>query len=161
MFATIDEAIADIRDGKIVVVVDDADRENEGDFIIAAEKVTPEIVNFMATHGRGLICMPIVAERLDQLAVPPMVPELASTHETAFSVPIDLANGSTGISAYDRAATVRKVLDANAVPEDFRKPGHTFPLRAQPGGVLKRAGHTEAAVDLARLAGLYPAGVIC
>jgi 3,4-dihydroxy 2-butanone 4-phosphate synthase/GTP cyclohydrolase II len=161
MFATIDEAIADIRDGKIVVVVDDADRENEGDFIIAAEKVTPEIVNFMATHGRGLICMPIVAERLDQLSIPPMVPELASTHETAFSVPIDLANGSTGISAHDRAATVRKVLDANAVPEDFRKPGHTFPLRAQLGGVLKRAGHTEAAVDLARLAGLYPAGVIC
>ena len=158
MFATIEEAVADIREGNIVVVVDDADRENEGDFIIAAERVTPEIVNFMATHGRGLICMPIVAERLDQLGIPPMVPELASTHETAF---IDLANGSTGISAYDRAATVRKVLDANAVPEDFRKPGHTFPLRAQPGGVLKRAGHTEAAVDLARLAGMYPAGVIC
>jgi 3,4-dihydroxy 2-butanone 4-phosphate synthase/GTP cyclohydrolase II len=161
MFSTIEEAIADIRDGKIVVVVDDADRENEGDFIIAAEKVTPDVINFMATHGRGLICMPIVAERLDQLAIPPMVPELASTHETAFSVPIDLANGSTGISAHDRAATVRKVLDANAVSEDFRKPGHTFPLRAQPGGVLKRAGHTEAAVDLAKLAGLYPAGVIC
>ena len=115
MFATIEEAVADIREGKIVVVVDDADRENEGDFIIAAERVTPEIVNFMATHGRGLICMPIVAERLDQLAIPPMVPELASTHETAFSVPIDLANGSTGISAYDRAVG-RRPCRTSAAP---------------------------------------------
>jgi len=161
MFATIEEAIADMRDGKVVIVVDDADRENEGDFVMAAEKVTADAVNFMATHGRGLICMPIVSERLDQLRIPPMVPELASTHETAFSVSIDLSNGGTGISAYDRAATIRKVLDANAVQEDFRKPGHVFPLRAQSGGVLKRAGHTEAAVDLSKLAGLYPAGVIC
>src|SRR6266700_1623951 len=119
-FVCVPEAIEEIRSGRILVVVDDEDRENEGDLTIAAERVTPEIVNFMATHGRGLICMPIVAERLDQLAIPPMGPELASTHETAFSVPLDLANGSTGISAYDRAATVRKVLDANAVPEDFR-----------------------------------------
>jgi 3,4-dihydroxy 2-butanone 4-phosphate synthase/GTP cyclohydrolase II len=161
MFATIEEAIQDIRDGKIIVVVDDADRENEGDFIIAAERADADAVNFMATHGRGLICLPIVGERLDQLRIPPMVPELASTHETAFSVSVDLAMGGTGISAHDRAATVRKLLDANAVQEDFRKPGHVFPLRAQSGGVLKRAGHTEAAVDLARLAGLYPAGVIC
>jgi 3,4-dihydroxy 2-butanone 4-phosphate synthase / GTP cyclohydrolase II len=161
MFATIDEALEDIREGKVIIVVDDADRENEGDFIVAAEKVTPEIINFMATHGRGLICMPIVAERLDALQIAPMVPEKISTHETAFTVPIDVANGGTGISAHDRAATVRKVLDANAVPDDFRKPGHTFPLRAQSGGVLRRAGHTEAAVDLSRLAGLYPAGVIC
>jgi 3,4-dihydroxy 2-butanone 4-phosphate synthase/GTP cyclohydrolase II len=161
VFSTIEEAIDDIREGKVIVVVDDADRENEGDFIIAAERVTPDVVNFMATHGRGLICMPIVGERLDGLGIPPMVPELASTHETAFSVSVDLSNGGTGISAHDRSATVRKILDANAVPEDFRKPGHVFPLRAQPGGVLKRAGHTEAAVDLARLAGLYPAGVIC
>jgi len=161
MFASIEQAIADIADGKVVIVVDDADRENEGDFIMAAEKTSADAVNFMATHGRGLICMPIVGERLDQLGIPPMVPELASTHETAFSISVDLMHGGTGISAHDRAATIRKILDANAVPEDFRKPGHVFPLRAQPGGVLKRAGHTEAAVDLARLAGLYPSGVIC
>ncbi|HEX9774896.1 MAG TPA: bifunctional 3,4-dihydroxy-2-butanone-4-phosphate synthase/GTP cyclohydrolase II [Actinomycetota bacterium] len=161
MFATIPEAIEDLREGKIIIVVDDADRENEGDFVMAAEKCSAEAVNFMATHGRGLICMPVIGERLDQLGIPPMVPEMASTHETAFSISVDLMHGGTGISAHDRAATVRKLLDANAVPEDFRKPGHVFPLRAQPGGVLKRAGHTEAAVDLSRLAGLYPAGVIC
>ena len=160
-FATIDEAVAELAAGRIIIVVDDADRENEGDFIMAAEKVTPDAVNFMATHGRGLICMPVMSERLDQLGIPPMVPELAATHETAFSVSVDLAMGGTGISAQDRAATILKLLDANAVQEDFRKPGHVFPLRAQAGGVLKRAGHTEAAVDLARLAGLYPAGVIC
>ncbi len=161
VFASIEEAIEDIRAGGIIIVVDDADRENEGDFVMSAERVTPEAINFMAMHGRGLICMPITGERLDQLGIPPMVPELAATHETAFSVSIDLAMGGTGISAHDRAATVAKVLDANAVPEDFRKPGHVFPLRAQPGGVLKRAGHTEAAVDLARMADMYPAGVIC
>jgi 3,4-dihydroxy 2-butanone 4-phosphate synthase/GTP cyclohydrolase II len=161
MFSTIEEAIEDIRVGRIVIVVDDADRENEGDFIIAAEQVTPDTINFMAMHGRGLICMPIVSERLDELAIPPMVPEKATTHETAFAISVDLSDGGTGISAHDRAATVRRILDANAKPADFRKPGHIFPLRAQKGGVLKRAGHTEAAVDLARLAGLYPAGVIC
>ncbi|HEX9714024.1 MAG TPA: bifunctional 3,4-dihydroxy-2-butanone-4-phosphate synthase/GTP cyclohydrolase II [Actinomycetota bacterium] len=161
MFSPIEQAVADMRAGEIIIVVDDADRENEGDFVVAAERATPEVVNFMAMHGRGLICMPIIGERLDELNIPPMVPELAHTHETAFSVSIDLADGGTGISAHDRAATIRKVLDADADPEVFRKPGHVFPLRAQAGGVLKRAGHTEAAVDLARLAGLYPAGVIC
>ncbi|MFY9586126.1 MAG: bifunctional 3,4-dihydroxy-2-butanone-4-phosphate synthase/GTP cyclohydrolase II [Actinomycetota bacterium] len=161
MFATIDEALEQIRTGRIVIVVDDPDRENEGDFVVAAEKVTPEAINFMATHGRGLICMPVVAERLDQLGIPPMVPEKAETHETAFAISIDLADGGTGISAHERSATVRHVLDPDATPADFRKPGHIFPLRAQRGGVLKRAGHTEAAVDLARLAGLYPGAVIC
>ena len=160
-FATIDEALEEIAAGRIVVVVDDPDRENEGDFVIAAERVTPEAINFMATHGRGLICMPVVAERLDQLSIPPMVPEKAETHETAFAISIDLSDGGTGISAHERAATVRHVLDPDAKPEDFRKPGHIFPLRAQRGGVLKRAGHTEAAVDLSRLAGLYPGAVIC
>ena len=160
-WATIDEALEEIRAGRIVVVVDDPDRENEGDFVVAAEKVTPEAINFMATHGRGLICMPVVAERLDQLGIPPMVPEKAETHETAFAISIDLSAGGTGISAHERAATVRHVLDPDARPEDFRKPGHIFPLRAQRGGVLKRAGHTEAAVDLSRLAGLYPGAVIC
>ena len=160
-WATIDEALEEIRAGRIVVVVDDPDRENEGDFVVAAEKVTPEAINFMATHGRGLICMPVVADRLDQLGIPPMVPEKAETHETAFAISIDLSTGGTGISAHERAATVRHVLDPDARPEDFRKPGHIFPLRAQRGGVLKRAGHTEAAVDLSRLAGLYPGAVIC
>ena len=161
MFASIEAALDDIKAGKIVVVVDDPDRENEGDFVVAAERATPEAINFMATHGRGLICMPVIAERLDQLGIPPMVPEKADTHETAFAISIDLANGSTGISAHERAATVRHVLDPDATPADFRKPGHIFPLRAQRGGVLKRAGHTEAAVDLSRMAGLYPAAVIC
>jgi 3,4-dihydroxy 2-butanone 4-phosphate synthase/GTP cyclohydrolase II len=128
---------------------------------MAAETVTPEAINFMATHGRGLICMPIISERLDALGIPPMVPEKVHTHDTAFAVSIDLTGGGTGISAHDRASTVKRVLDPSAKPEDFRKPGHIFPLRAQPGGVLRRAGHTEAAVDLARLAGLQPAGVIC
>jgi 3,4-dihydroxy 2-butanone 4-phosphate synthase / GTP cyclohydrolase II len=161
VFAGIEEALEDIKSGKIVIVVDDPDRENEGDFVVAAEKATPESINFMATHGRGLICMPVVAERLDQLGIPPMVPEKAETHETAFAISIDLSTGGTGISAHERAATVRHVLDPDATPADFRKPGHIFPLRAQRGGVLKRAGHTEAAVDLSRLAGLYPAAVIC
>jgi 3,4-dihydroxy 2-butanone 4-phosphate synthase / GTP cyclohydrolase II len=160
-FATIGEALDEMKAGRIVVVVDDPDRENEGDFVVAAEKITPEAINFMATHGRGLICMPIVADRLDQLGIPPMVPEKAETHETAFAISIDLSTGGTGISAHERAATVKKVLDPDARPEDFRKPGHIFPLRAQRGGVLKRAGHTEAAVDLSRLAGLYPGAVIC
>src|SRR6266850_947604 len=160
-FDAIDDVVSDIAKGRIVIVTDDADRENEGDLVIAAEKVTPDIVNFMATHGRGLICMPVVPERLDHLDIPPMIPERAHTHDTAFSVSIDLTGGGTGISAHDRAATIRRLLDANARPGDFRKPGHVFPLRAQKGGVLKRAGHTEASVDLARMAGLYPAGVIC
>jgi 3,4-dihydroxy 2-butanone 4-phosphate synthase/GTP cyclohydrolase II len=162
MFAPIPDAVAAIARGEIVIVVDDADRENEGDFIMAAEKVTPQAVNFMATHGRGLVCLPLSGERLEQLRIPAMVPERAHTQETAFTVSIDLDEpGCTGISAFDRATCIRRVVDPDATPQDFRRPGHVFPLRAQPGGVLKRAGHTEAAVDLATLAGLRPAGVIC
>ncbi|HXF57265.1 MAG TPA: bifunctional 3,4-dihydroxy-2-butanone-4-phosphate synthase/GTP cyclohydrolase II [Actinomycetota bacterium] len=158
----VEEAIEDIRAGRIVIVVDDADRENEGDFVMAAEKVTPEAINFMATHGRGIICMPCEARRLDELGIPPMVPSKADSHETAFAVSIDARwKTTTGTSAYDRAATILTVCDPATRPEDIRMPGHVFPLRAQEGGVLRRAGHTEAAVDLARLAGLFPAGVIC
>ncbi|HWB70722.1 MAG TPA: bifunctional 3,4-dihydroxy-2-butanone-4-phosphate synthase/GTP cyclohydrolase II [Egibacteraceae bacterium] len=162
MFAPITDAIDAIARGDMVIVVDDADRENEGDFVMAAERVTPEAVNFMVTHGRGLLCLPLTGERLEQLRIPEMVPERSQSQETAFAVSIDLDEpGTTGISAFDRARCIRHVTAADARPEDFRKPGHVFPLRAQHGGVLKRAGHTEAAVDLARLAGLQPAGVIC
>jgi len=161
-FDSIEEAIEDISAGKIVIVVDDEDRENEGDFLMAAEKVTPEAINFMAKHGRGLICMPCDAQRLDELNLHPMVSDNTSTHGTAFTVSIG-AKGkiTTGISAYDRAVTIQTVIDPETRPEDISRPGHVFPLRAQDGGVLKRAGHTEAAVDLARLAGFFPAGVIC
>jgi 3,4-dihydroxy 2-butanone 4-phosphate synthase/GTP cyclohydrolase II len=161
-FDSIEEAIEDIRAGRIVIVVDDEDRENEGDFLMAAERVTPEAVNFMAKHGRGLICMPCTPDRLDELNIHPMVADNTSTHETAFTVSIG-AKGkiTTGISAYDRAVTIQAVVDPRTRPEDISKPGHVFPLRAREGGVLRRAGHTEAAVDLARLAGLFPAGVIC
>jgi 3,4-dihydroxy 2-butanone 4-phosphate synthase/GTP cyclohydrolase II len=160
--ATIPEAIEDIRAGKFVIIVDDEGRENEGDLALAAEKVTPDSINFMAKHGRGLICMPIIEERLDELKIPMMVRENTSKHETAFTVSIEAKHRvSTGISAHDRAATIKAVLDPTTKPEDLARPGHTFPLRAREGGVLVRAGHTEAIVDLARLAGLYPAGVIC
>jgi 3,4-dihydroxy 2-butanone 4-phosphate synthase/GTP cyclohydrolase II len=162
IFDRIEDAIEDIRQGRIVLVVDDADRENEGDFVMAAELVTPEAINFMATHGRGIICLPATGERLDELQIPLMVQRHETSHETAFTVSIDARSGTTtGTSAYDRAATVRAVCDPDTRPEDIGMPGHVFPLRAQEGGVLKRAGHTEAAVDLARLAGLCPAGVIC
>jgi 3,4-dihydroxy 2-butanone 4-phosphate synthase/GTP cyclohydrolase II len=161
-FASIDEAIEDIRSGRIVIVVDDADRENEGDFIMAAEAVTPDAINFMATHGRGIICLPVEGHRLDELQIPLMVAAKAGSHETAFAVSIDARGGTTtGTSAFDRAATIRAVCQPDTRPEDISMPGHVFPLRAHDGGVLKRAGHTEAAVDLARLAGMYPAGVIC
>jgi 3,4-dihydroxy 2-butanone 4-phosphate synthase/GTP cyclohydrolase II len=161
-FATIEEAIAEIASGRMLIVVDDEGRENEGDFVMAAEKVTPAAVNFMATHGRGLICMPLTGERLDDLQVPPMTSQNTSEQGTAFHVSVG-AKGliTTGISAADRAATVRAAIDPATRPEDLSRPGHVFPLRARPGGVLERAGHTEAAVDLARLAGLYPGGVIC
>jgi len=160
--ASIEEAIEDIRAGKFVIIVDDEDRENEGDLAMAAEKVTPEAINFMAKYGRGLICMPIIGERLDELRIPMMVGDNTSKHGTAFTVSIEAKHRvTTGISAYDRAATIKAVLDPNTKPEDLARPGHTFPLRARDGGVLVRAGHTEAIVDLARLAGLYPAGVIC
>ncbi|MEW6192640.1 MAG: bifunctional 3,4-dihydroxy-2-butanone-4-phosphate synthase/GTP cyclohydrolase II [Bacillota bacterium] len=161
MFNTIEEAIADIREGKMVVVVDDEDRENEGDLIMAAEKVTPEAVSFMAIHGRGLICVPITQKRADELDFPPMVLHNTDPHGTAFTVSVDARGVTTGISAYERALTIQKIVDPEAKPQDFRRPGHIFPLRAKEGGVLRRAGHTEAAVDLARLAGFSPAGVLC
>ena len=163
-FASIPEAIDDIRAGKMVVVVDDEDRENEGDLTIAAEKVTPDVINFMAKHGRGLICLPMTGERLDELRIPLMVQdeENSARFGTAFCVPVEAKHGTTtGISAADRARTVLAAIDPRTRPQDLARPGHMFPLRAQPGGVLQRAGQTEAAVDLARLAGLYPAGVIC
>lgn len=160
-FNTIEEAIEDIRQGKIVVVVDDEDRENEGDVIMAAEKVTPEALNFMVTYARGLVCMPITNERADELDLPLMVTHNTDKHGTAFTVSVDHKDTTTGISAFERAQTVKAILDPNTRPEDLRRPGHIFPLRCREGGVLRRAGHTEAAVDLARLAGLYPAGVIC
>ena len=160
-FASIEEAVEEIRRGRVVIVVDDADREDEGDFVMAAEKVTPEAINFMATHGRGIVCMPCTGARLDELRIPQMVSTKDGSLETAFSVSIDARSTTTGTSAYDRAATIRTVCEPAATGSDLRMPGHVFPLRAQEGGVLKRAGHTEAAVDLARLAGLCPAGVIC
>jgi 3,4-dihydroxy 2-butanone 4-phosphate synthase/GTP cyclohydrolase II len=161
-FATIEEAVAEIRAGRMVIVVDDEERENEGDLTLAAEKVTPEAINFMARYGRGLICLPMTAERLDELDVPLMVSKNTAAYRTAFCVSIEARkNVSTGISAADRAATVRAAVDPATRPDDLARPGHVFPLRAQPGGVLQRAGQTEAAVDLARLAGLTPAGVIC
>jgi len=161
-FASIEDAIESIRAGKMVIVVDDANRENEGDLTIAAEKVTPEAINFMARYGRGLICLSMTPERLDELEIPLMVSQNSSRFETAFCVSIE-AKGqtSTGISASDRAATVRASLDPATRPSDLARPGHMFPLRSRTGGVMVRAGQTEAAVDLARIAGLYPAGVIC
>ena len=160
--ATIPEAIQDFKDGKFVIIVDDEDRENEGDLACAADTVTPEQIAFMAKTGGGLICMPCIAQRLDELDIEPMVTKNTSRLGTAFSVSIEARHlVTTGISAYDRAATIRHVLNLDAKPGDFAKPGHTFPLRAAEGGVLMRAGQTEAAVDLARMAGLYPAGVIC
>lgn len=160
-FSAIEDAIEDIRQGKMVVVVDDEDRENEGDIIIAAEHVTPEVINFMATYAKGLICTPMEGERLDALNIPQMVANNTDHHETAFTVSVDAYNTETGISAYERCQTVKRLIDPQAKPSDFRRPGHVFPLRAVPGGVLRRAGHTEATTDLARLAGLYPAGLCC
>ncbi|MGI6679419.1 MAG: bifunctional 3,4-dihydroxy-2-butanone-4-phosphate synthase/GTP cyclohydrolase II [Dehalobacterium sp.] len=158
---TIEEAIEDIKEGKMVIVVDDEDRENEGDLVMAAEKVTPAAINFMASYARGLVCMPLTAERIEALRLAPMVEHNTDNHETAFTVSVDGPHSTTGISAFERSDTVHAILDTELKPEDLKKPGHIFPLRAKEGGVLKRTGHTEAAVDLARLAGLYPAGVIC
>jgi 3,4-dihydroxy 2-butanone 4-phosphate synthase / GTP cyclohydrolase II len=159
---TIEEAIEDIRQGKVLIVVDDEDRENEGDFICAAETITPEIINFMATYGRGLICAPITEQRADELNLRMMVESNTALHETAFTVSIDLIGHgcTTGISAYDRATGIKKLTDPDAKPTDYARPGHIFPLRAKAGGVLRRTGHTEAAIDLARMAGYYPAGVL-
>lgn len=158
---TIEEAIEDIKRGKMVIVLDDEDRENEGDLLMAAEKVTGESINFMATYGKGLICTPINEEILENLKIGQMVEINTDNHETAFTVSIDSNDVTTGISAFERAITIKKLLDCNSKPEDFRRPGHVFPLKAKQGGVLKRAGHTEAAVDLATLAGFKPVGVIC
>ncbi len=159
---TIEEAIEDIKAGKVVIVVDDENRENEGDFIAAAETITPEIINFMATHGRGLICAPLTRQRCEQLDLELMVPKNTSIHETPFTVSVDLRGHgcTTGISASDRAKTVKALADPAARPEELARPGHIFPLRAREGGVLQRAGHTEASIDLARMAGLQPAGVL-
>jgi 3,4-dihydroxy 2-butanone 4-phosphate synthase/GTP cyclohydrolase II len=161
-FSPIEEVLDELREGRMVIVVDDENRENEGDLVLAAEKVTPEAINFMAKHGRGLICMPCTPERLDELEIPPMVSRNTSLHETGFAVSVGAKYKiTTGISARDRAVTIQTILDPMTRPEDLSRPGHVFPLRARKGGVLERAGHTEAAVDLARMAGLYPAGVIC
>ncbi|HEV8640958.1 MAG TPA: bifunctional 3,4-dihydroxy-2-butanone-4-phosphate synthase/GTP cyclohydrolase II [Methylomirabilota bacterium] len=162
MFATIEEAIEEIRQGRILIVVDDEDRENEGDLLMAADKVTPEAVNFMAKFGRGLICMPMTGERLDELKISMMVSDNTAPLGTAFTITVDARRGvTTGTSAYDRAVTIRTLVDPHARAEDLTRPGHILPLRAMPGGVLRRAGHTEAAVDLARLADCTAAGVIC
>ena len=162
IFCTVEEGIEEIRQGRMLIVVDDEDRENEGDFLMAADKVTPEHVNFMTKYGRGLICMPMLGERLDELQIPMMVVDNTAPMGTAFTQTVDARHGvSTGTSAYDRAVTVRVLVDPTTRSEDLTRPGHMNPLRAMPGGVLRRAGHTEAAVDLARLAGCYPAGVIC
>ncbi|RYJ36777.1 3,4-dihydroxy-2-butanone 4-phosphate synthase [Flavobacterium anhuiense] len=160
---TIEEAIEDIRQGKIIIVVDDEDRENEGDFLAAAEKVTPEMINFMATHGRGLICTPLTESRCKELDLRAMVTNNTDHMETAFTVSVDLKGQgvTTGISASDRAKTVQSLVDPNTKPHDLARPGHIFPLIAKQGGVLRRTGHTEAAIDFARLAGFKPAGVIC
>jgi 3,4-dihydroxy 2-butanone 4-phosphate synthase / GTP cyclohydrolase II len=162
LFATVEEAIEEIRQGRILVVVDDEDRENEGDLVMAADAATPEAVNFMAKYGRGLICVPMTGERLDELKIPMMVTDNTAPMGTAFTETVDARRGvTTGTSAYDRAVTIRTLVDATTSSSDLTRPGHIFPLRAMPGGVLRRAGHTEAAVDLARLAGRAPAGVIC
>ncbi len=161
-FHSIEEAIQDFKDGKIIIVVDNEDRENEGDFICAAETITPELVNFMATEGRGLICAPLDEKRADELQLPLMVRNNTSLHETAFTVSVDLIGHgcSTGISAYDRALTIKALADSKFEAEAFARPGHIFPLRAKSGGVLQRTGHTEAVVDLAKLAGMTPAGAL-
>jgi len=161
-FSTIEEAIEDIKNGKFVIVVDDEDRENEGDFIMAAEKVTPEAINFMAREGRGLICISLTPQRLEQLHLPLMTEQITARHGTAFTVSVDAKDGTTtGISAYDRAKTIKTLIVPDTKPEELARPGHIFPLRAKEGGVLRRAGHTEASIDLAILAGLYPSGVLC
>ena len=162
MFIEIDEAIERIRTGRMLIIVDDEDRENEGDLVVAAEFATPEVINFMTRHARGLVCVPIIEERAKALNLTPMSPENTALHGTQFTVSVDAKDGvTTGISAYDRARTIQALIDEETKPDDLARPGHVFPLIARKGGVLRRAGHTEAAVDLARLAGLKPAGVIC
>ncbi|MCK7606758.1 bifunctional 3,4-dihydroxy-2-butanone-4-phosphate synthase/GTP cyclohydrolase II [Geobacillus stearothermophilus] len=161
MFDTIEAALDALKNGEVIIVCDDEDRENEGDFVALAEKATPDVVNFMITHGRGLVCVPITEELAARLRLEPMVAHNTDAHGTAFTVSIDYKTTTTGISAYERAATIQALLDPNVKASDFKRPGHIFPLIAKQGGVLQRAGHTEAAVDLARLCGAKPAGVIC
>src|SRR5213082_872337 len=159
-FDAIDDVVSDIAKGKLVIVTDDADRENEGDLVMAAEKATAENVNFMATHGRGLICVPIANERAEQLGLQRMVAQNREMYRTDFTVSVDAARGvTTGISAHDRATTIQAIANPKSAPDDLVQPGHVFPIRAKDGGVLRRAGHTEAAVELDRMAGLHPAGV--
>src|SRR5438034_9623565 len=159
-FDTVDDVVSDIAKGKIVIVTDDADHENEGDLVMAAEKATPKAVNFMAMHGRGLICVPIANERAEQLGLQRMVAQNREMYRTDFTVSVDASHGvTTGISAHDRATTIQAIADPKSSPDDLVQPGHVFPLRAKDGGVLRRAGHTEAAVDLARMAGLQPAEI--
>ena len=160
-FVTVEEAIEAIARGEVVIVMDDEDRENEGDFICSAEKITPAIVNFMLTHGRGQVCMSLLPETCDRLALHPMVGKNTAPLETAFTVPVDHMSCRTGITAFEKATTIHALIDPKSLPEDFARPGHLFPLKAKEGGVLRRAGHTEAALDLSRLAGLVPAGVLC
>lgn len=160
-FNTVEEALEDIRQGKMIVMVDDEDRENEGDLVMAAEMATPEAINFMATYGRGLICVPMTSERIQALELEPMVVNNTDPHETAFTVSVDAITSTTGISAFERADTVKILADPESGPDKLQRPGHIFPLKAREGGVLVRAGHTEGSVDLARLAGLQPAGLIC
>src|ERR687887_706975 len=161
-FASIPDAAADIREGRMIIIVDDEDRENEGDLVCAAEKVTPEVINFMARHARGLVCMPLTEERCDELHLSPQVSDNTSRLGTAFTVSIEARRGvTTGISASDRATTILTAVDPKTRPQDLARPGHVFPLRAKKGGVLVRPGQTEAIVDMSRVAGLYPAGVIC
>lgn len=160
-FNTIEEALEDLRAGRMLVIVDDEDRENEGDLLMAAAYATPEAVNFMITHGRGLLCVPLTSRRINELELPLMVTRNTESMGTAFTVSVDARPTSTGISAHERADTIKALIDPSTRPEDLRRPGHIFPLEAKEGGVLRRAGHTEAAIDLARLAGLYPAGAIC
>jgi 3,4-dihydroxy 2-butanone 4-phosphate synthase/GTP cyclohydrolase II len=159
---TIEQAIQDIKEGKIIIVVDDADRENEGDMIFAAQKITPEHINFISKHARGLVCIPMTRERIEELDLTPMTKVNTAKLGTRFTVSVDAVyNTTTGISAHDRAQTIKTLIDPKTKPEELAKPGHIFPIQAQDGGVLSRAGHTEATVDLARLAGLYPAGILC
>ena len=159
---SVEQAVKDVKAGRMIIIVDDEDRENEGDLMVAAEKITPEIVNFMTKHGRGLICLPLTRERLEELQLPLMVADNTARYQTAFTVSIDAKEGvTTGISAYDRAKTIQAAIDPRTRPEDLARPGHIFPLQAKEGGVLARAGQTEASVDLTRMAGLMPAGVIC
>ncbi|KAB2333008.1 bifunctional 3,4-dihydroxy-2-butanone-4-phosphate synthase/GTP cyclohydrolase II [Bacillus mesophilum] len=161
MYASVEKAIEELKKGKAIIVVDDEQRENEGDFIALGEFATPEMINFMATEGKGLICVPITEEKAEQLELPLMTAQNTDSHGTAFTISIDHSSSHTGISAFERSETVQKMMETSAAAKDFKKPGHIFPLIAQTGGVLKRAGHTEAAVDLARLAGSEPVGVIC